>query len=186
MRRTSAIRAVDQKDQRVRARWPLVTIVHELPSPSGGMPALVETQTYLLPVGDAANSGADDSAATSPTVVEHQHVTIVIPDETLLFQYSALGFNSHRIHLDREPMRARWKAFRIWSSTAGWRRCCSPNSCAATSRDSRGTVGAPPRAFVLQPAHHAGGEIATEGGWQAAGPSTTATGWLSHMEVDVQ
>jgi 3-methylfumaryl-CoA hydratase len=26
---------------------------------------------------------------------------IKIPDETLLFQYSALGFNSHKIHLDR-------------------------------------------------------------------------------------
>ena len=26
----------------------------------------------------------------------------IIPDETLLFQYSALGFNSHKIHLDRE------------------------------------------------------------------------------------
>jgi hydroxyacyl-ACP dehydratase HTD2-like protein with hotdog domain len=25
----------------------------------------------------------------------------IIPDETLLFQYSALGFNSHKIHLDR-------------------------------------------------------------------------------------
>ena len=26
---------------------------------------------------------------------------VVTPDETLLFQYSALGFNSHKIHLDR-------------------------------------------------------------------------------------
>jgi hydroxyacyl-ACP dehydratase HTD2-like protein with hotdog domain len=25
----------------------------------------------------------------------------IVPDETLLFQYSALGFNSHKIHLDR-------------------------------------------------------------------------------------
>jgi hypothetical protein len=26
----------------------------------------------------------------------------IVPDETLLFHYSALGFNSHRIHLDRD------------------------------------------------------------------------------------
>lgn len=25
-----------------------------------------------------------------------------MPDQTLLFQYSALGFNSHKIHLDRD------------------------------------------------------------------------------------
>ena len=30
---------------------------------------------------------------------------LVVPDETLLFQYSALGFNSHRIHIDREHAR---------------------------------------------------------------------------------
>ena len=28
-----------------------------------------------------------------------------MPDETLLFQYSALGFNSHRIHIDRDHAR---------------------------------------------------------------------------------
>ncbi|MCP6135008.1 hypothetical protein NL393_38110, partial [Klebsiella pneumoniae] len=27
------------------------------------------------------------------------------PDDTLLFQYSALGFNSHKIHLDRDYAR---------------------------------------------------------------------------------
>src|SRR6476661_3057295 len=26
----------------------------------------------------------------------------IVPDETLLFHYSSLGFNSHRIHLDRD------------------------------------------------------------------------------------
>ena len=29
----------------------------------------------------------------------------IVPDETLLFQYSALGFNSHKIHLDRDYAR---------------------------------------------------------------------------------
>jgi 3-methylfumaryl-CoA hydratase len=29
----------------------------------------------------------------------------VVPDETLLFQYSALGFNSHKIHIDRAHAR---------------------------------------------------------------------------------
>jgi 3-methylfumaryl-CoA hydratase len=37
--------------------------------------------------------------------VRAAHLKTVVPDETLLFQYSALGFNSHRIPLDREHAR---------------------------------------------------------------------------------
>ena len=35
----------------------------------------------------------------------------IVPDETLLFQYSALGFNSHKIRLDRDLMRDEKEGF---------------------------------------------------------------------------
>jgi 3-methylfumaryl-CoA hydratase len=74
-----------------------VTVAHALYAPERYDPILVETQNYILlgsrPVGRKAKSPA---AASPPGIAKR-----VVPDETLLFQYSALGFNSHKIHLDR-------------------------------------------------------------------------------------
>ena len=58
---------------------------------------LRETQTYLM-LGAAAG-GASNASATEQ--IEAQVTKQITPDATLLFQYSALGFNSHKIHLDR-------------------------------------------------------------------------------------
>lgn len=66
-------------------------------------PALVETQTYLLL--PARTPGSAAPAAAAGVAPQALHSKTVVPDETLLFQYSALGFNSHRIHLDREHAR---------------------------------------------------------------------------------
>jgi 3-methylfumaryl-CoA hydratase len=66
-------------------------------------PALVETQTYLLlPPRPPGASAAEAAPGEAPRAL---HRKTVVPDETLLFQYSALGFNSHRLHLDREHAR---------------------------------------------------------------------------------
>lgn len=43
--------------------------------------------------------------AAPAAAVRAAHLKTVVPDETLLFQYSALGFNSHRIHLARDHAR---------------------------------------------------------------------------------
>jgi 3-methylfumaryl-CoA hydratase len=72
-------------------------------------PALVETQTYvLLPAGPAKPASPKPGEA-APTPSEPPQPSAwsktVVADDTLLFQYSALGFNSHRIHLDREHAR---------------------------------------------------------------------------------
>ena len=50
---------------------------------------------------------ADGSAPRrgAAAAVRAEHLKTVVPDETLLFQYSALGFNSHRIHIDRDHAR---------------------------------------------------------------------------------
>jgi 3-methylfumaryl-CoA hydratase len=74
----------------------VVTIGHELHRATG-TPAILETQTYFLLDG----SSASPKIGKSPVAVRSAHQKIVRPDETLLFQYSALGFNSHKIHIDR-------------------------------------------------------------------------------------
>lgn len=96
--RTSAVQNIRPK---TTATGPMavVTLVHQLRLNGQPEPALVETQTYLLlPPRTAA---ADDAATPTETPATAAHMAVVVPDETLLFQYSALGFNSHRIHIDR-------------------------------------------------------------------------------------
>ena len=92
----------------------VVTLGHELVVAGQAEPALVETQTYLLlparadaaATPKAASVAAPAAAAVAAMApVQAQHLKTVVPDETLLFQYSALGFNSHRIHLDRDHAR---------------------------------------------------------------------------------
>lgn len=75
----------------------IVTLAHELYPADAAQPVLVETQTYILLSGEPGNRKATDHAEVAPPAI----TTTVVPDRTLLFQYSALGFNSHRIHLDR-------------------------------------------------------------------------------------
>jgi 3-methylfumaryl-CoA hydratase len=81
----------------------VATIQHEFRLSDGAPPALVESQTYLLlpaTQGVSPASSVDFSAN-----VTGDRVKTVVPDETLLFQYSALGFNSHKIHIDRAHAR---------------------------------------------------------------------------------
>ena len=91
----------------------LVEIEHRLQVQGCPTPALVERQTYVLMSATPANSAASpasgpaDSAVTEAPPVSAEHQRRVVPDEILLFHYSALGFNSHRIHLDREHARER-------------------------------------------------------------------------------
>lgn len=102
MHRTSAVRAVVQK---TTAAGPMavVTVGHELQIDGDSAPALTEAQTYLLMPARALAAAASAEAPVEALVpVRAQHVKTVLPDETLLFHYSALGFNSHRIHIDRD------------------------------------------------------------------------------------
>jgi 3-methylfumaryl-CoA hydratase len=66
-------------------------------------PAVVEEQTYLLLGPAKAGSSTPPPAGDAPP--DGELTEVVLPDDTLLFQYSALGFNSHRIHLDRTHAR---------------------------------------------------------------------------------
>ncbi len=79
----------------------IVTIHHELGRAANVPPAIIEEQTYIL-LGPATGR----APPTRPTqLMSGQYEKTLLPDETLLFQYSALGFNSHKIHIDRDYAR---------------------------------------------------------------------------------
>lgn len=97
--RHSQVEDITEK-QGAAGRRVLVKLRHSLRPLSQAHPALIETQTYaLLPADVVAKSKAPSEGAHG------MHQRTVTPDETLLFQYSALGFNSHKIHLDRDHAR---------------------------------------------------------------------------------
>lgn len=77
----------------------IVTIQHELRPILDSNPAIIETQTYIL-LGESKVS--TQSEKTIFPAIEAKYQKQFTADETLLFQYSALGFNSHKIHLDRD------------------------------------------------------------------------------------
>jgi 3-methylfumaryl-CoA hydratase len=80
----------------------IVTIQHELCPFGKSNPAIVEMQTYILLSGKSIQTKIEK---TSPLPILSKYQKQIVPDETLLFQYSALGFNSHKIHLDKDYTR---------------------------------------------------------------------------------
>lgn len=66
--------------------------------------AISETQTYYLaglPV-QKRDSVQDTPRPNLPEPPAKGITKVVTPDDIMLFQYSALGFNTHRIHFDRD------------------------------------------------------------------------------------
>lgn len=94
--RTSGVADIIEKTG-ASGRKAIVKIVHSLRLANQAEPAITETQTYLLLPAQAGNK----ESADEPVAVSASYTKVVVPDETLLFQYSALGFNSHKIHIDR-------------------------------------------------------------------------------------
>ncbi len=99
--RTSFIKNISEKTT-TSGRMAIVTIYHELRPVSAPTPAIIETQTYIL-LGEKSGQVTPEKIIAAPSEAEFQKQ--VIPDETILFQYSALGFNSHKIHLDKNYAR---------------------------------------------------------------------------------
>jgi 3-methylfumaryl-CoA hydratase len=81
----------------------IVTTAHEITEGTADdqRPAIQEEQTYMLLAAPYVGRGQD----TLPVPLPANLVRTVVPDETLLFQFSALSFNSHKIHLDRDYAR---------------------------------------------------------------------------------
>ncbi len=97
--RTSALESVEKKNGN-SGPVAVVRFRHELRCLKKPTSAIIESQTYLLLSGPA-NVERDDIKR----VVDDRNRKTLVPDETLLFQYSALGFNSHKIHIDRNYAR---------------------------------------------------------------------------------
>jgi 3-methylfumaryl-CoA hydratase len=98
--RRSHLASVKQK-QSANGDMAIVTLHHELALSPDAPPVIIEQQTYILTGPAKTRSKAEP--AVGP--IAGDRTKVVTPDETLLFQYSALGFNSHRIHINRDYAR---------------------------------------------------------------------------------
>jgi 3-methylfumaryl-CoA hydratase len=96
IRRVSSLKELKEKSS-PSGPMAVVTFSHELFVDEQTMPALIETQTYVL----LGQPGRTKAIISNPIPTGAMQMKTVIPDETLLFQYSALGFNSHKIHIDK-------------------------------------------------------------------------------------
>ena len=93
VRRESTITAIEEKDGRSGALI-FVTVRHEVSDWDG--PAIEEEQDLVYRAATA--SGA--ASAPAPGADVEQGEARIDPDAVLLFRYSALTMNSHRIHYD--------------------------------------------------------------------------------------
>lgn len=104
--KSSFIKSITEKTTK-NGQMAIVTLQHELRSLEADTPAIVETQTYILKELEIRNEelGIRNRELEIPNssflIPNLKLPNSIVPDETLLFQYSALGFNSHKIHLDR-------------------------------------------------------------------------------------
>ena len=99
--RTSTIADVTQKDGRT-GKLVFVKVRHELRCNG----AAAESQPALVELHDIVYREAKQPADVEPTPVAAATGAtwqrVIVPDAVLLFRYSALTFNGHRIHYDRK------------------------------------------------------------------------------------
>jgi 3-methylfumaryl-CoA hydratase len=94
--RVSQIKSVTSKST-AQGSINFVTVGHIIHNHKDAAPILKEEQTFVLlntPFAAAPQRPAGSNQA-------HAIGKTITPDETMLFQFSALSFNSHKIHLDR-------------------------------------------------------------------------------------
>jgi len=97
VRRRSTVDDVVEKAGRA---GPLVfvTVRHEVYAHGGSQPLLTEFHDIVYrEAARAREAGADPRAAPAGAAWRRE----ILPDDVLLFRYSALTFNGHRIHYDR-------------------------------------------------------------------------------------
>jgi 3-methylfumaryl-CoA hydratase len=90
---------IDSIQHKTSSQGPMavVTLRHQLGERGAEAVALEETQTYVM-LSDQKRAAREETVQPLP---DAQHRQVIVPDETLLFQYCALCFNSHKIHLNR-------------------------------------------------------------------------------------
>ncbi|MCB1492006.1 MAG: MaoC family dehydratase N-terminal domain-containing protein [Rhodobiaceae bacterium] len=100
--RTSELVSITPKTGR-SGELVIVTVRHTITEDDHDAPLIVEEQDSIFreeaPPGAAPK--ATGPATTAPARPDPVHVREMTPDPTLLFRYSAIGFNTHRIHYDQ-------------------------------------------------------------------------------------
>ena len=81
----------------------IVSLDHSLISADATTPAVTEQQTYYL--AGMPPPGSPPAIKPQAPDLTQGRTKVVNPDEVMLFQYSAVGFNTHRIHFDRDYAR---------------------------------------------------------------------------------
>ena len=99
VRRTSTIASVTEKHG-ASGRLVFVTVQHRIDGPNGL--AVDETQDIVYREAETAAVKPGRPAPPSPVGAIHK---AVLPDPVLLFRYSALTGNGHRIHYDQDYVR---------------------------------------------------------------------------------
>ncbi len=97
VQRTSTIAEVTQKSGRTGALV-FVKVRHELRCNGAAEPALVEFHDIVY---REARQPGDAEPPPTPAPADASWQRDWLPDDVLLFRYSALTFNGHRIHYDR-------------------------------------------------------------------------------------
>jgi 3-methylfumaryl-CoA hydratase len=101
-RRLSVIEDIAEKSGR-SGRLVFVTVRHELFDHAGD---LAVTDRHDIVYREEKSTGGNAAlAAAEPAPADHEWEHRVSPDPVLLFRYSALTFNGHRIHYDRDYAR---------------------------------------------------------------------------------
>lgn len=92
--------SVENITEKVSERGPMAvaSILHEITVKGQDTPSILEKQTYLL-LGREMSKPSTIEGVEAPSMQWEKEFT---PDDLLLFHYSALGFNSHKIHIDRD------------------------------------------------------------------------------------
>jgi 3-methylfumaryl-CoA hydratase len=96
IRRASRIASIQQKSGR-SGSLVFVTVQHEV----SGARGIAVREEHDIVYRDAPAAGASPAAATTPASTDAAFEREIVPDPVLLFRYSALTFNGHRIHYDR-------------------------------------------------------------------------------------
>ena len=96
--RTSTIADVTQKEGRT-GKLVFVRVRHELRCNGAADPAVVEFHDIVYREAKQATD-VEPPPVAAPVAAAWQRT--VVPDDVLLFRYSALTFNGHRIHYDRK------------------------------------------------------------------------------------
>jgi 3-methylfumaryl-CoA hydratase len=97
--RVSTIRGVEPKSGRTGS-FTLVTVVHELNAGAGVAVTEEQDLVYREAVAEAGGGKPAQQAKGQPAAEKPDWSVAWTPDTALLFRYSALTYNAHRIHYD--------------------------------------------------------------------------------------